>query len=143
MPARTLSPHQCINRNIVECKVFFSCFFIFGLLRINRNIVECKVCSDCYNHPDTGVLIETLWNVKVGLITVTVGLDDRINRNIVECKGHIFYTCPGAFECINRNIVECKAFEPSIHLLLYFVLIETLWNVKSSIAALNVLPLPY
>ena len=36
---------------------------------------------------------------------------------------------------INRNIVECKVVQDRAVLLLFFVLIETLWNVKSDHSA--------
>ena len=53
------------------------------------------------------VLIETLWNVKIGTAT-TFPAFFGINRNIVECKDLFFPFQPGAEPRINRNIVECK-----------------------------------
>ena len=64
-----------------------------------------------------GVLIETLWNVKVEQDNISRLRSDRINRNIVECKD-VLYVC---------------------HEHLSFVLIETLWNVKIFPCALPVL----
>ena len=58
----------CINRNIVECKVEVYNVTDLVRLRINRNIVECKDSFfDCPLVPLL-VLIETLWNVKSGLL---------------------------------------------------------------------------
>ena len=54
------------------------------------------------------VLIETLWNVKLYVFTVSASPALSINRNIVECK----------VLCISLVRV-CS-----------WVLIETLWNVK-------------
>ena len=55
-----------INRNIVECKVFFVKIFVEILCSINRNIVECKEMLPClFPCPELSVLIETLWNVKM------------------------------------------------------------------------------
>ena len=78
------------------------------MLRINRNIVECKV----------SLVLEQI-------VSMT-----SINRNIVECKDVIVKICRIVNISINRNIVECKGafFFPRWDY--YFVLIETLWNVK-------------
>ena len=49
-----------INRNIVECKVFYRCGFWEMVSRINRNIVECKDSSNSSGEEnDFAVLIET------------------------------------------------------------------------------------
>ena len=53
-----------INRNIVECKVFYKRNNNIQLICINRNIVECKVV----------------------FIIFVIGVIACINRNIVECK---------------------------------------------------------
>ena len=78
-----------------------------------------------------GVLIETLWNVKIYQHPQIGRGEYRINRNIVECKdnflivsvvkGHVLIETlwnvkdlqyQPLLRCkirINRNIVECKA----------------------------------
>ena len=57
---------------------------------INRNIVECKVTLMQSAVEGVQVLIETLWNVKIGLFEA-IRFAECINRNIVECKvGYIF-----------------------------------------------------
>ena len=55
------------------------------LRRINRNIVECKVFFPLLKLKFYCVLIETLWNVKYCLRCV-FDICPGINRNIVECK---------------------------------------------------------
>ena len=56
-----------------------------------------------------------------------------INRNIVECKVASAAELARIGVCINRNIVECKEFtSPEKTDRRTEVLIETLWNVKSS-----------
>ena len=59
------SEERGINRNIVECKVPFVCDHLCINPRINRNIVECKVGSHVTGFWQSGVLIETEWNVKI------------------------------------------------------------------------------
>ena len=54
-----------------------------------------------------------------------------INRNIVECKGILLDRKSVHNRCINRNIVECKDTRKLLFFLDTFVLIETLWNVKT------------
>ena len=76
---------------------------------INRNIVECKELIDMYK------------DIK----------NTRINRNIVECKVSISGDALVVVGRINRNIVECKAGQKCyLTQASWFVLIETLWNVK-------------
>ena len=55
----------------------------------------------------SGVLIETLWNVK---LSPDVRFDalSCINRNIVECKDNKGKEIKLGNDRINRNIVECK-----------------------------------
>ena len=55
-----------------------------------------------------------------------------INRNIVECKEKILFWLSSVRHCINRNIVECKVIAREKAEKDYWVLIETLWNVKST-----------
>ena len=55
-----------INRNIVECKGENSQGYYTGPCGINRNIVECKARTSMDRKRGKGVLIETLWNVKMG-----------------------------------------------------------------------------
>ena len=62
----------------------------------------------------SGVLIETLWNVK-------------------DLTPYFFYVHPR----INRNIVECKDFQSSNTSRQIQVLIETLWNVKDEVFAVK------
>ena len=55
-----------------------------------------------------------------------------INRNIMECKDAFAPESHAHASGINRNIMECKV--PYMHwwtFFGYFVLIETLWNVKN------------
>ena len=75
---------------------------------INRNIVECKVKILLSYHKRTGVLIETLWNVKFAPCVFTSGSRLGINRNIVECKVVLNFCFATRKTRINRNIVECK-----------------------------------
>ena len=56
---------DCINRNIVECKEITIHLHSEHGLRINRNIVECKETGVLTQPVNPGVLIETLWNVKM------------------------------------------------------------------------------
>ena len=59
---------------------------------------------------------------------------DGFNRNIVECKVWIPSSFVFQLNSFNRNIVECKDTHP-VHLPAHPpVLIETLWNVKFTIA---------
>ena len=58
---------SCINRNIVECKVArtgISMAFTGVLIETLWNV---KVLSNTYILLDDSVLIETLWNVKLGI----------------------------------------------------------------------------
>ena len=97
----------CINRNIVECKVWNGQLFRF-LQCINRNIVECK---ECY-------------------IVCPSRKSISINRNIVECKDQRFYFLRPVKPVLIETLWNVKyllrlhvsSFPP--------VLIETLWNVK-------------
>ena len=54
-----------------------------------------------------------------------------INRNIVECKWSLQSSEEDRGYRINRNIVECKGPRSTRNGSHVFVLIETLWNVKS------------
>ena len=72
--------------------------------------MECKGIHRNNTTPETGVLIETSWNVKVFL-----DIEDKCQEN-----------------CINRNIVECKESFPEGDLIPISVLIETSWNVKQT-----------
>ena len=74
---------------------------------INRNIVECKVYHTHKDEKGNLVLIETLWNVKIEFVSENFD-DFCINRNIVECKGRHYHILGRIILCINRNIVECK-----------------------------------
>ena len=54
------------------------------------------------------VLIETLWNVKLRISFFRLEAGVSFNRNIVECKEFCkICFCPGILG-FNRNIVECK-----------------------------------
>ncbi len=57
-----------------------------------------------------------------------------INRNIVECKGMTVAQLKQLASGINRNIVECKDEYARRMYYRSRVLIETLWNVKISMA---------
>ena len=54
-----------INRNILECKLFFPPDPPLLGLCINRNILECKYSRQRPLIPAEKVLIETYWNVNV------------------------------------------------------------------------------
>ena len=75
---------------------------------INRNIVECKVFFAQGRKGMSAVLIETLWNVKSYAYQNFCEMYEGINRNIVECKGSPRQTERPGSHSINRNIVECK-----------------------------------
>ena len=61
-----------INRNIVECKVInIKCINMINNC-INRNIVECKEIVRLSRTHKKTVLIETLWNVKKELETISL-----------------------------------------------------------------------
>ena len=53
------------NRNIVECKVVTPDYKNRRCYGFNRNIVECKAILSFPDRSPEGVLIETLWNVKL------------------------------------------------------------------------------
>ena len=52
----------------MECKAASKLPRAFLRLRFNRNIVECKATKRIDPVDATLVLIETLWNVKIGAI---------------------------------------------------------------------------
>ena len=80
------SSFQCINRNILECKVISFVVNPAAARCINRNILECKVGIALQNWFCRSVLIETYWNVKF-ISNADIDLGDMgINRNILECK---------------------------------------------------------
>ena len=106
-------------------------FSLFCPPCINRNIVECKVKYFIFSPPSVPVLIETLWNVKRPHQALT-SHTYCINRNIVECKVINSYMPRATIIRINRNIVECKVICHRREHLVCPVLIETLWNVKTS-----------
>ena len=64
--------------------------------------------STYYQSQNVFDLIETLWNVKIGMCKDLAGSVTRFNRDIVECKG-FFVSCsvPRTLR-FNRDIVECK-----------------------------------
>ena len=77
------------------------------------------------------VLIETLWNVKVGSWTRGRSSRRGFNRNIVECKEVSAIINLIAVVRFNRNIVECKEAPQAGRGAGRSVLIETLWNVNN------------
>ena len=119
-----------INRNIVECKGIIrhtGNWEIYVLIETLWNVKLGKtICEVCV----AIVLIETLWNVKWKISQVYWSLRAGINRNIVECKDVSMRSSGSCVCCINRNIVECKGTKTSPFSVISFVLIETLWNVK-------------
>ena len=144
----------CINRNIVECKVCSQHVHVTEYRVLIETLwnVKCVVGHPCVaGHP---VLIETLWNVKIsefadsgGAISINRNIVEckvhlplcyfkeahRINRNIVECKVSRLANAGDKTGSINRNIVECKGRNKIHgHTGILAVLIETLWNVKST-----------
>ena len=80
------------NRNIVECKGFFSTPFQPASECFNRNIVECKAVIVLINYLLGCVLIETLWNVNNGDPDAGNALRVGFNRNIVECE-FLLHSC--------------------------------------------------
>ena len=58
-------------------------------------------------------------------------LYNSINRNIMECKVICMRILLNRIVRINRNIMECKVTRMPFWRIFQFVLIETLWNVKS------------
>ncbi len=79
-----------------------------------------------------------MWNVKFSPVKNRYH-HKSINRNIVECKGKMVQEGKNKEGAgINRNIVECKVDLKFIVASLLFVLIETLWNVKSESTGLLV-----
>ena len=97
-----------INRNIVECKVFYPVAYLEIYFSINRNIVECK--GTCLHAPtgDFRVLIETLWNVKLHHQSIAL---ER-------------------FSVLIETLWNVKENNPDLSSGSLTVLIETLWNVK-------------
>ena len=76
------------------------------------------------------VLIETLWNVKKVGALIIFRNGSRINRNIVECKETGVLTQPvnpGVLIETLWNVKMCSTYSAQP---LLTVLIETLWNVK-------------
>ena len=67
-----------------------------------------KISLVLYVDVEHGVLIETLWNVKITFPLMINRQYIRINRNIVECKVVKSKNIIIFFYSINRNIVECK-----------------------------------
>ena len=51
----------------------------------------------------------------------------------MECKAHIVTSQSALHLGINRNIVECKGMKKAGYKVGIYVLIETLWNVKSAV----------
>ena len=119
---------------------------------INRNIVECKYAwhsgSNIYGW---NVLIETLWNVNLILVLMSLNclpvlIETLWNVNTkyswTKIKGEQVLietlwnvnTLSTILQltdmCINRNIVECKCSGFHGHTSRLLVLIETLWNVN-------------
>ena len=60
-----------INRNILECKRRCSGLFKKFVFSINRNILECKTGNKYVYQNRTKVLIETYWNVKDGVLSIS------------------------------------------------------------------------
>ena len=56
----------------------------------------------------------------------------------MECKGVLPVLADPMEAGFNRNIVECKVLPPSFQFPGIFVLIETLWNVKSADRSLHI-----
>ncbi len=126
-----MTEQECINRNIMECKGFQIVIESAGNISINRNIMECKVKILLSYHKRTGVLIETLWNVKLLIVIKQEHSVSRINRNIMECKEEIkhFHSLKQFWVLIETlwNVkTVCCTFPGTLR----HVLIETLWNVK-------------
>ena len=57
---------------------------------INRNIVECKVARTGISMAFTGVLIETLWNVKEGDSRVVTACDVVLIETLWNVKSVAF-----------------------------------------------------
>ena len=97
-----------INRNIVECKAAATQADIQRGFGINRNIVECKEKAGSYNKKGLTVLIETSWNVKIGVAVQ----NNKPAKVLIETSWNVKEILERILEkfetSINRNIVECK-----------------------------------
>ena len=105
----TATCEPCINRNIVECKV------LIGLL---------------YSSISEYVLIETLWNVKLSVVSpatesVPVLIETLWNVKRTE---HTFYNITD--EVLIETLWNVKLYNSRKGIWSNVVLIETLWNVK-------------
>ena len=99
---------NCINRNILECKVRRNNTKMTSQERINRNILECKVLQSVHRS-------DRRWS---------------INRNILECKDN-FKTCQVYQQPVLIETYWNVKFSPIRFIILgSSVLIETYWNVK-------------
>ena len=81
--------------------------------------------------PPFMVLIETLWNVKMGILFLT----NLVVFVLIETLWNVKSENSRSFLkrlSINRNIVECKDVREIAPAVPPVVLIETLWNVKYS-----------
>ena len=75
---------------------------------INRNIVECKGSYEYREYKQTGVLIETSWNVKTLQVYSFSFSPAVLIETSWNVKSFVFHRCRNAAVSINRNIVECK-----------------------------------
>ena len=116
--------------------------------------MECKGIHRNNTTPETGVLIETSWNVKIcaskllqSRIAVLIETSWNVKKTektsakatarvLIETSWNVkvFLDIEDKCQenCINRNIVECKESFPEGDLIPISVLIETSWNVKQT-----------
>ena len=74
-----------------------------------------------------------MWNVKCMTDESFGGNVSGFNRNIVECKDSRKLDTRTESYRFNRNIVECKGENMVLsRSRVFLVLIETLWNVKTT-----------
>ena len=63
-----LAKYQSFNRYMVECELIYHKSIFSVDKSFNRYMVECELKSSLYLAFSTSVLIDTWWNVNVGLI---------------------------------------------------------------------------
>ena len=97
---------------------------------INRNIVECKLSSCDLPSHWISVLIETLWNVNGCLHPGHPHRCSRINRNIVECKWQCIDCCGRCRGVLIETLWNVNGSGIHGRPRSAYVLIETLWNVN-------------
>ena len=78
-----------------------------------------------------GVLIETLWNVKLNVNALVADSVEVLIETLWNVKMNMCFRQQTQSYRFNRNIVECKVKWMRFVKIICIVLIETLWNVKT------------